>query len=183
MKRADEDEENAGERIERQILDSSDIEYESEVSFEEEEASEAQLVPFTEDEKSIPDVGEFQEPDRKILDAFPAPPNLPVPLKSGKFLTNKIIVFHRRKIMIPKLFQAPAQMLNLMPKETLKMRNPLPTRSCRVNTQEKLLNTALNSKLRIPYGYSSDRFQVKKVKINEKMASMRTALLFMKFFG
>ncbi|CBY41312.1 unnamed protein product [Oikopleura dioica] len=84
VKRADEDEENAGERIERQILDSSDIELESEVSFEEDEASEAQLVPFTEDEKSIPDVGEFQEP--KILDAFPAPPicvNLPVPHKLG----------------------------------------------------------------------------------------------------
>ena len=155
VKRADEDEENAGERIERQILDSSDIEYqyESEVSIEEEEASEAQLVPFTEDEKSIPDVGEFQEP--KILDAFPTPPkpvNLPVlvPQKSGKFSTNKIThtIFHRRKIMIPKLFQAPARLLK--PKEILKMRKPLPTRFRRVNTQEKLLNTALNSKLRIP---------------------------------
>lgn len=147
MKRADEDEENAGERIERQILDSSDIELESEVSFEEDEASEAQLVPFTEDEKSIPDMGEFQEP--KILDAFPALPicvNLPVPHKLGKLSTNRITVFHRRKIMIPKFFQAPAR--NLMPKEILKMRKALPT--CRVKTQEKPLNTALNSKLRIP---------------------------------
>ncbi|CBY20904.1 unnamed protein product [Oikopleura dioica] len=46
--------------------------------------------------------------------------------------------------MIPKFFQAPAR--NLMPKEILKMRKALPT--CRVKTQEKPLNTALNSKLR-----------------------------------
>ncbi|CAG5111867.1 Oidioi.mRNA.OKI2018_I69.chr2.g6138.t1.cds [Oikopleura dioica] len=81
VKRADEDEENAGERIEKQILNPSDVE--SDVSLEE-EASERQLVPFTEDERSIPDVGEFQEPE--ILDAFPAPPvNLPIlPTEQGK---------------------------------------------------------------------------------------------------
>ena len=146
VKRADEDEENAGERIERQILNSSDVE--SEVLSEEEEASEAQLVPFTEDEKSLPDVGQFQEP--KILDAFPAPPesvNLPVPNKQGKFATNHLTtVFHRRKIMIPKFFQAPRR--ELKPKEILKRRRALPL--SRVNTQEKLQSTALNSKLRIP---------------------------------
>ena len=137
VKRADEDEENAGERIEKQILNPSDAE--SDVSLE--EASERQLVPFTEDERSIPDVGEFQEPE--ILDAFPAPP-VNLPTKKGKFFTNNI--FRRRKIMIPKFVQAPRK--ELKQKEILRKRRALPLSM--VNTPEKLQNTALNSKFRIP---------------------------------